>query len=148
MPFRFPFNSPFNFPFSAKSYMYNSSRELKFANTSQRAFPNQMVSTSSNPIQDSNFETIHQKSQKNIHTSNNDLRHNINDNCSSRFILNDINCSTKKASEANASEAFFEIFGLKIYFDDILIMCILFFLYTEDVHNDELFICLILLLLS
>ena len=57
--------------------------------------------------------------------------------------------SKQKASEHyEASEAFFEIFGLKLYFDDILIMCILFFLYNEKVHNDELFICLILLLLT
>ena len=55
----------------------------------------------------------------------------------------------EKASELNeASEAFFEIFGLKLYFDDILIMCILFFLYTEKVKDEELFICLILLLLT
>lgn len=55
----------------------------------------------------------------------------------------------EKASEtAEASETFFEIFGLKLYFDDILIMCILFFLYNEKVHDDELFICLILLLLT
>ena len=59
------------------------------------------------------------------------------------------NTSTKKASQNdNISEAFFEIFGLKLYYDDILIMCILFFLYTEKVKDDELFICLILLLLT
>lgn len=57
--------------------------------------------------------------------------------------------SKEKASvNSEASDAFFEIFGLKLYFDDILIMCILFFLYTEKVHDEELFICLILLLLS
>ena len=43
---------------------------------------------------------------------------------------------------------FFDIFGLKLYFDDVLIICILFFLYKEDVHDEELFLCLILLLLS
>ena len=60
--------------------------------------------------------------------------------------------SSKKASEnaeiPESSEAFFEIFGLKLYFDDILIMCILFFLYTEKVYDDELVMCLILLLLT
>ena len=45
-------------------------------------------------------------------------------------------------------ETFFEIFGLKMYFDDILIICILYFLYTEKIKDEELFICLILLLLS
>ena len=43
---------------------------------------------------------------------------------------------------------YFNLFGLNLYFDDILIICILFFLYNEHVHDEELFLCLILLLLS
>ena len=46
------------------------------------------------------------------------------------------------------SNYFFELFGLKLYFDDIIIMSLLFFLYSEGVKDDELFISLILLLLS
>ena len=42
----------------------------------------------------------------------------------------------------------FEIFGLKLHLDDVLIICILFFLYSQDVHDEELFLCLILLLIS
>lgn len=45
-------------------------------------------------------------------------------------------------------EEYFEIFGIKLYFDDILIICLLFFLYNEGVQDQYLFICLILLLLS
>ncbi len=57
--------------------------------------------------------------------------------------------STEKVSEEKEpSETFFEIFGLKLFFDDILIICILYFLYTEKIKDEELFICLILLLLS
>ena len=47
-----------------------------------------------------------------------------------------------------SSEYLFEIFGVKLYFDDVLIMCLLYFLYTEGVQDQELFLCLILLLLS
>lgn len=54
----------------------------------------------------------------------------------------------KASVKSEASDTFFEIFGLKLYFDDILIICILFFLYNEKVHDEELFICLILLLLT
>lgn len=43
---------------------------------------------------------------------------------------------------------YFEIFGLKLYFDDILLICIIFFLYNEGVKDQGLFIALILLLLS
>ncbi len=42
----------------------------------------------------------------------------------------------------------FEILGIKLYFDDILLICILFFLYQEGIQDEYLFIALILLLLS
>lgn len=45
-------------------------------------------------------------------------------------------------------EFIFEIFGLKIYFDDLLLICIIFFLYQEGIQDQYLFIALILLLLS
>ncbi len=46
------------------------------------------------------------------------------------------------------SEPIFEIFGIKLYFDDILIVSLLFFLYNEGAEDNLLFISLILLLLS
>lgn len=90
------------------------------------------------------------------HTLNSNFHHNhsaLNNNINtSKIIKNNSNNTIEdkqKASESlDASEAFFELFGLKLYFDDVLIICILFFLYTEKVKNDELFICLILLLLT
>lgn len=42
----------------------------------------------------------------------------------------------------------FEIFGIKLHFDDILLICLIFFLYNEGVKDEYLFIALILLLLS
>lgn len=42
----------------------------------------------------------------------------------------------------------FELFGLKIYLDDALIVCLIFFLYQEKVKDDGLFLILILLLLT
>lgn len=42
----------------------------------------------------------------------------------------------------------FEIFGIKLGLDDILIICLLFFLYNEEIQDQLLFICLIMLLLS
>lgn len=56
--------------------------------------------------------------------------------------------SKKNNSTDNNDNYFFELFGLKLYFDDILLICLIFFLYQEGVHDDELFISLILLLLS
>ena len=42
----------------------------------------------------------------------------------------------------------FEIFGIKIYFDDALILSILLFLYQEKIQDEFLFIALILLLVG
>lgn len=42
----------------------------------------------------------------------------------------------------------FEILGIKLYFDDILLICLIFFLYNEGVKDQSLFLSLIMLLLS
>lgn len=55
---------------------------------------------------------------------------------------------TEKSTTNKNGQAFLSIFGLDLYFDDILILCILFSLYTEGVKDEMLFICLLLLLLT
>lgn len=45
-------------------------------------------------------------------------------------------------------EEYFDLFGLKLYHDDILLIGLIFFLYKEDVKDQYLFFALILLLLS
>ena len=42
----------------------------------------------------------------------------------------------------------FQLFGITLYFDDILLIFLLLFLYNEGVKDQFLFISLILLLLS
>ncbi len=46
------------------------------------------------------------------------------------------------------SKPFLEFFGIKLYFDDILLISLIFFLYSEGVKDQNLFLVLILLLLS
>ena len=41
-----------------------------------------------------------------------------------------------------------DLFGLKLYFDDVLILSLLFFLYKEEVKDEGLFLALVLLLIS
>lgn len=48
----------------------------------------------------------------------------------------------------NENQDYFEIFGIRIFFDDLIIICLIFFLYNEDVKDQFLFIILILLLIS
>ena len=77
--------------------------------------------------------------------------HNKNDNFSETKKAPDTVSDKKNNSKSDVdsnSNYFFELFGLKLYFDDVLLICLIFFLYQEGVKDDELFISLILLLLS
>ena len=49
---------------------------------------------------------------------------------------------------SDSTSEYFDILGIRLYFDDILILCLLFFLYLEKVDDQLLFIALLLLLLS
>lgn len=42
----------------------------------------------------------------------------------------------------------FDFLGIRLFSDDLLILAVLYFLYAEDVRDPELFIALILLLIS
>lgn len=53
-----------------------------------------------------------------------------------------------KRIETNGEKPIFEIFGIKLYFDDILLIALIFFLYNEGVEDNLLFVSLILLLLT
>lgn len=54
----------------------------------------------------------------------------------------------RKAETDKEEEVLFEILGIKLHSDDILLLCLIFFLYNEGVKDEFLFIALILLLLS
>ena len=66
--------------------------------------------------------------------------------------INSINNFDKDVNSNNISiqndKKSFEIFGLELHFDDLLIIALLFFLYQEGVKDTYLYIALILLLLS
>ena len=66
--------------------------------------------------------------------------------------LNDKSNSSQSGTSENRNstkdEQFFSIFGIKLLFDDLIILALLFFLYNEGVKDEGLFLCLILLLLS
>lgn len=54
----------------------------------------------------------------------------------------------KNEKKEKCESPLFEVFGLKLYFDDLLILGLLFILYSEGVDDINLYIALILLLLS
>lgn len=99
----------------------------------------------------SNYFSYNNKHAENIKfnnaysSSNNNVSSNTSDSIASSKT--DMKSDEKNRSDFS-DDYFFEIFGLKLYFDDILIICILFFLYDQGVKDQELFISLILLLLG
>lgn len=78
----------------------------------------------------------------------------VNQNCSSstntsfKKSIPTIQEEPLKSIPKKEESPLFEIFGISLYYDDILILCLLFFLYKEEVKDPYLFISLVLLLLS
>lgn len=54
----------------------------------------------------------------------------------------------KKQECSNENPQVFNFLGITFAFDDILLLCLLFFLYSEGVNDEMLYIVLILLLLG
>lgn len=54
----------------------------------------------------------------------------------------------KQENRATGESPIFEFLGINLYFDDLLILGLLLFLYSEGVQDQELFLALILLLFS
>ena len=48
----------------------------------------------------------------------------------------------------SSAPVWFDLFGIKLYFDDVLILSLLFFLYKEEVKDEGLFLALVMLLIS
>lgn len=58
------------------------------------------------------------------------------------------NLGKKKENRNSSDSPFIEILGISLYFDDILLICLLLFLFEEGVDDQWLYIAIILLLLS
>ncbi len=84
------------------------------------------------------YSTKANKIEKNYLNENNENHHN--------FEKKKTSCDARDSY--NSSKPIFEIFGIKLFFDDVLLISLIFFLYSEDVKDQSLFIVLILLLLS
>lgn len=93
------------------------------------------------------YKNTHLKYKKNTtQASNSDSSHtNINSN---NLQNKEPSINKKNNSKNNSDNCFFELFGLKLYFDDVLLISLLFILYEEGIDDAELFFSLILLLLS
>ncbi len=63
-------------------------------------------------------------------------------------IENSSNSKSSRLSQKSDDNVWFDLFGIKLYFDDVLILSLLFFLYKEEVKDEGLFLALVLLLIS
>lgn len=72
---------------------------------------------------------------------------NVNDN---KKVFDKVSASTSNVIDSEDAEDayFFDVFGVRLYYDDLLLISLIFFLYNEGVDDTGLFIALILLLLS
>ena len=83
----------------------------------------------------------------NNYSKNNDTRTNSCDHSESNSTSNK-DASSAETRDICSDSPIFEIFGIKLYFDDLLLISLIFFLYSEGVKDQSLFIALVLLLLS
>lgn len=73
---------------------------------------------------------------------------NKNSITNSKEISNTINSKSSSKSYSESENSIFEIFGIKLYLDDLIILGLLFFLYQQNVQDEMLYIILFLLLFS
>ena len=92
-----------------------------------------------------NSNILHHLNNINFSNSNST---NISNNITGRQGNKEKKYSERESHKDSSTEYFFELFGIHLFFDDILIIFLLFFLYTEKVKDDGLFMCLIMLLLT
>lgn len=108
----------FRYPYFNNYYRYNFTRNYK-----------------TNQI-NNNFNK-YQETYNKLNKDNNALNNNIT-----------LEYSGSETHGESDSEQVFEIFGIKLYFDDVLLIALLILLYNEGVKDYSLFISLILLLIS
>lgn len=108
------------------------------------SYPNRIpkIPTNKVPINNSTKNNMQNRKNSNINHSNHSNINFKKDN--TPFYTN----KSLSKEEPIDEQPLFEIFGIKLYFDDILLICLIFFLYNEGVQDQYLFIALILLLLS
>ena len=120
-------------------------------------YPYYTYKSYSNPYSNKGYDSVtqnmHSSSTLNntpLKFSDNSYRKNIINNMANSGINNKCNCDKKSEARSNENEdsPLFQLFGINLYFDDILLVCLIFFLYQEGVKDEGLFISLILLLLS
>ena len=141
----------FRFPFGRNNYMYPMhfyNSHIQYGLNTNISSQNNTHSHNKRPDKVNNDVNKQFKDLNRIQTKiNSENKKTKNENIKfteEKFKKND----SSKINKEKEDSYFFEIFGIKLYLDDILLISLIFFLYKENVHDEELFISLILLLLT
>ena len=129
--FNFPY---FGYPYHNPYYKYYRSPN-SYVNIQKNAYTSKLTETSEeNPTTSQN--SIDNKAIYKEENFENDYKENVQRACNS---LDNDNESDKPI---------FELFGIKLYSDDLIILAVLFLLYEQNVKDEMLYIILFLLLFS
>ena len=152
MPNYYRFHLPFqNYrPYRKIAYYPNQYQNINSFINKDNVFHNYSNNLNNNFKNRVNMNNIN---NNNIITSNNLYNKEINCDTlksNSKFFSNNENTEKGKFLEnlPPNSDFVLDLFGLHLYFDDVLILGLLFFLYKENVKDEGLFLALIMLLIS
>lgn len=139
MMYSYPF---FSFPHFGKYAHYYSSRTpiVKQPIRSEMYRPSTSYTSSSNrKSPDLRREVTHESSKNSVKEKSSPKKAPTGFSFLNNFLHQE---------DRGDEEELFNLFGIKLYHDDILLISLIFFLYQEDVKDQYLFFALILLLLS
>lgn len=154
--FRFPFYGyPYNYPYYRyyNRYPTNNVQDLKYKkniedNNKENAENINNTKNINNTNSMNNTNNINNANSINNTSNIKNIENSINKENSSITNLKLISNTTNSRFDSNSEQAIFEIFGINLYVDDLIILGILFVLYQQDVKDEMLYIILFLLLLS
>ena len=147
MMYNYPFFSFPNFRRYPNYYAHQNSY-INNPYINNQILKNQSHSMSNELLENNRYNNSLKKDERisiNLDDKNEEKRRSSNNRAPSGFgFLNNFFYQ----NDRNTNEEYFELLGIKLYNDDLLILSLLFFLYKENVKDQYLFFALILLLLS
>ena len=139
------FNLPFfNYPYNY-SYYRNYNRYNNYAKSHTSNYSTNTNACASN-TNNTSFNENHSTTSNFAHNSYPLQQEPKNSITNSDKISNTIN--SRLSSSSNNDQAIFEILGIKLYLDDLIILGLLFFLYQQQVKDEMLYIILFMLLFA
>ena len=129
--FNFPY---FGYPYHNPYYKYYRSPN-SYVNIQKNAYTSKLTETSEENSTTSQ-NSIDNKAIYKEENFENDYKENVQRACNS--LDNNI----------ESDKPIFELFGIKLYSDDLIILAVLFLLYEQNVKDEMLYIILFLLLFS